>query len=239
MRGWGAAVAMVCLAGCGLTFDFEPPAPDATNDAAVARDARVSMDAAPPPFDADVLDAAPRDAVVVDATPVPDGMVIPADAGPVDGCLESCAEPAFCDFGGGRCHGPARCAPRPGGCPDVVDPVCGCDRNTYGNACEAHAAGVSVASDGECPEFERDHCALRKPPQTEPGCLPCFDDSDCTDTASQCVGAVCATGGAGYCRFPGNARDCFYDYECNDGERCEGAEIRGCPPDLVTPGRCR
>ena len=78
MRGWGAAVAMVCLAGCGLTFDFEPPAPDA----AVARDARVSMDAAPPPFDADVLDAAPRDAVVVDATPDPDGMVIPADAGP-------------------------------------------------------------------------------------------------------------------------------------------------------------
>src|SRR5262249_9690376 len=43
-----------------------------------------------------------------------------------------------------------KCAPKLSDCADNWAPVCGCNRTTYGNACKAAAAGISVRSEGSC-----------------------------------------------------------------------------------------
>jgi hypothetical protein len=78
-----------------------------------------------------------------------------------DGCGDSClpvdcANNANCGAGA-YCAGPSRscggagmCVARPAACPRAYTPVCGCDGTTYGNACEAAAAGVRVAAHQPC-----------------------------------------------------------------------------------------
>lgn len=92
---------------------------------------------------------------------------------------DDCAADEFCDFPAdaicGFADATGTCSPIPEACDLVYAPVCGCDGETYGNACEANMAGVSVESAGEC--------------DTTPGAV-----------CGGLRGAMCAEGT--FCQFP-------------------------------------
>lgn len=74
------------------------------------------------------------------------------------------------------------CESRPNACTRQYDPVCGCDGKTYGNACEAHSAGVSIADKGAC-----------------------GDDPD-EQICGGLLGASCGKGE--FCNFEGHTNEC-------------------------------
>ena len=79
-----------------------------------------------------------------------------ADLGP-GACSATvpCGSSEWCDFPAadpcGVAGGTGTCRLRPGICPLIFDPHCGCDDVTYGNACEANAAGQDTSMRGACP----------------------------------------------------------------------------------------
>ena len=69
-------------------------------------------------------------------------------------CMDNneCSINEFCLFPDGVCAGTGVCTLKPEICPLYYSPVCGCDKKTYGNQCDAYANGVSILHTGECTE---------------------------------------------------------------------------------------
>ncbi len=73
--------------------------------------------------------------------------------------LEPCAEGQFCDWSidamCGATDRPGVCRDVVDFCPEIYDPVCGCDGRDYSSACHAAQHGISVASEGTCPRTDQ------------------------------------------------------------------------------------
>ncbi len=91
-----------------------------------------------------------------------------------------CGRDEFCAVPVGQCADADTqgvCTPRPELCSTLYAPVCGCDGQTYGNACTAAAAGVNVASEGECaPAAQACSATSRRCPQ---GSYCAYDVGQC------------------------------------------------------------
>ena len=112
------------------------------------------------------------------------------------------------------------CELPPMGCGAVWDPVCGCDASTWGNACEAAAAGVNVDAagpcDGDC--FADAHC----------------DDGDFCNGAELCVEGGCTPGWPPWCD---DGNPCTTD-KCDPAGGCSNAPISCDDGDPCTKDKC-
>jgi hypothetical protein len=154
--------------------------------------------------------------------------------------LPPCGENEYCDFPDGTSCGAADeggvCRIRPEFCQDIFQPVCGCDGKTYGNSCEAAAAGNDVSSNGTCetPCASSADCPMDQICTTEhgvcnppPGCLP---------------GMVCPAVCYGTCQPRGGEGDICVSEDgepvatCGLGlQCCYPCGIAGCPSVCTVP----
>jgi hypothetical protein len=99
------------------------------------------------------LPARPGTAVRVELTNrcAPLEPIEPAECGGILGIL--CPARQYCEKITGQCKAPdaqGTCKVMPASCAKKLEPVCGCDGETYDNPCEARRAGISLDHYGRC-----------------------------------------------------------------------------------------
>ena len=121
------------------------------------------------------------------------------------------------------------CAQRPVDCPDSWQPVCGCDKVTYSNECEAAQMGMTVDHEGECEQVSCSSnqdcndsslfCMKEKCDDAQGVCTPRPSLSDCPVTWEP----VCACNGQTYpnlCAALARGQNIDHEGECGQAQSC-------------------
>lgn len=144
---------------------------------------------------------------------------------------DTCADDEFCAYEPGQHCGAADasavCLTQPDACILLVDPVCGCDGETYSNSCFAGMAGTGVLHEGECESVGPIECGGFLGLPCEPGQM-CIDnpedDCDPANGGADC-GGICVDEPAP--QFCGG----FANLPCPDGQICVDDPNDGCDPN--------